>query len=367
MTFEEIMLKSFELSEKETARIQRTMIKDYNIALKKINAQIKDVYAVILSGVEPSEYFNIMTKYNRLVKLQLSISQEYAKLARQTKIKMVENSEIAFSNTYYRQMYSINWTQINTIFTPVNADVLAVSVYGTPRVWNSLAEQFGDMTDYIPKSGTLLEQLLAKNNAKTIADLQQKLRAGLITGDSYTKVAREIREVMGNSVNNSLRIARTEGHRNMSAGNYAQTEYAREEGVEAKRMIVSALDLKTRPQSVQVDGKFENEDGFFVYPGGKLVKFPGNSGVAAWDINDREAVITTVDGVPPETRRARDPVKEKRWDAATAAEKKNRKLSDGTEIFPRSEQTDIISFKSMPEWMEDNGLKFNKSGKMVEK
>ena len=116
--------------------------------------------------------------------------------------------------------------------------------YDYSNIWDIIKSQ-KDLAVYAPKSGTLLNELLAKNNGKTLADIQQKLRAGLISGDSYTKVAREIRGVMGNSVNNSLRIAVTEGHRNMAAGNFAMTEIAKDAGIDAKRKIVSVLDTRT--------------------------------------------------------------------------------------------------------------------------
>jgi len=95
---------------------------------------------------------------------------------------------------------------------------------------------------------------------------------------------------------------------------------------------------RTRPQSAQVDGRMENDDGFFKYPGGALVKIPGNSGVPGWDINDRESVINIIDGVPPTTRRARDPV---------------------------TGETDIISFRSFDEWAKENGLTRNRYGQLL--
>jgi hypothetical protein len=94
----------------------------------------------------------------------------------------------------------------------------------------------------------------------------------------------------------------------MAAGQYASYIDAKEQGLVAKRQVRAVLDTRTRLQSSEVDGQFDvGEGNTFIYPGGVLVAFPGNSGVARWDINDREYVIDIIDGVAPGKRIARNP------------------------------------------------------------
>jgi hypothetical protein len=102
--------------------------------------------------------------------------------------------------------------------------------------------------------------------------------------------------------------------------------------------VVAVLDDRTRPQSAQVDGEYENEDGFFEYPGGVLVRVPGNSGVAAWDINDREVVVDEVEGLEPETRRVRN---------------------------PETGRNEVISWRNFRTWAQENGLKRNAYGQYL--
>jgi hypothetical protein len=138
--------------------------------------------------------------------------------------------------------------------------------------------------------------------------------------------------------NNAERIIRTETHRTRSLGHYAASQDAKSQGARIRRQIVSVLDDRTRAQSAAVDGRYENEDGLFLYPGGVLVAVPGDSGVPGWDINDRESVIDVVEGWDPETRRARNP--------ATG-------------------ENEVIGMQSFREWADAVGLRRNRYGELV--
>jgi len=340
VTFEEIQLKAFDLTQRETRRLYASIADDYKTAMQNIDRQLRNVYLKILDDVPAEEYYNYMTKYNRLENLLEATKLEYMKAARKAGGKIEESSKLAISNLYYRQQYAVNWATDAMAFVALNPKVIEVSVYGTPVTWGKLAETYGAIEDYLPQSGTLLNELITKRRPQVLADIESTIRQGLIQGTGYKKTARGIRDIMGTSMSNAERIVRTESHRNMTAGNYAMKKAAQSEGVDARRMIVSTLDTRTRPQSAQVDGRMEDENGLFLYPNGERYKIPGNTGVPKYDINDRESVIMTVDGKPPELRRGRDPV---------------------------TGETDIISYQSFDEWLDANNHKFNKSGRIVPK
>jgi hypothetical protein len=180
--------------------------------------------------------------------------------------------------------------------------------------------------------------LLVKRSPEVINAIEQLVRGGLMAGDSYTKTARKLKGVMENDAWKALRIVNTETHRNTMAGQFATSKMLKSKGVEAKRMIVSVLDTKTRMQSAQVDGQLEDDNGYFHYPNGTLVAIPGNSGRPEWDIQDREGVIMSLDGTSTELRRGRNPV---------------------------TGEADIIEWTSFNDWMKANNLVYNKSGVMV--
>lgn len=339
MTFEEIAKKAMHLTEQEAIAAGKRVIAEYETTLKAMNNSLKDVYAK-LTGVKPEDYFNQVTKYNRLSMLIEDLQKKYLSAAKIVGKETLNSAESAIANSYYRNLYVANWAEpANGIFVALNQSVIDVSVYGTQEAWKNIADTkaFGLSETYLPQSGTLIEQLLVKRSPEVIAAIESAVRSGLMAGDSYVKTARKLKGVMETDAWKALRIVNTETHRNTMAGQYASGEALRSQGVQAKRMIVSVLDSRTRMQSAQVDGQVEDENGYFHYPNGTLVAIPGNSGVAAYDINDRESVIMTVDGTPPELRRGRDPV---------------------------TGQSDIIAWSSFDDWMKDNNLIY-KNGKMV--
>lgn len=350
MTFREIQRQGIEITEKEYLKMLRVVNKNYKEALDKIRKEIKKLYVEVLSGVDPERYYAVASKFNRLVKLQKQIADEYIKASNKSARAITEASNIAIANNFYRQQFSIKFgssvlEDVNMPFTLLNKEVIDISVFGTDNVWKSISEstidrlskKFGDLTRYQPKHGTLIDTLL-NNRQRDLVKLKNALTQGLINGESFTKTSTKVKNILGTTASNAERIVRTEGHRNMMSAQMASNQFAKSEGVEAVRMIDSTLDGRTRPQSASVDGQKENEDGFFVYPGGVLVSSPGNSGIARFDINDREVVITAVEGVPPKLRRARNPVTGK---------------------------TEIISYKSFNEWADEHGLKYNKFGRLV--
>lgn len=341
MTLEELFLKSYDLTEAERKALDKRMIAEYQKALGEIDKRLKEVHLNVLSGVKKEDYYNEMVKFNRLKKLSADIQKDYLKAANNVGSLQKEAAELSISNLYYRQLYAIDWTQTtNQVFTVLPRAVIEASVYGSQEAWRLIADEYGDPKAYLPQSGTLLEAVMKKNKAVDLQALESKLTQALIQGKGYRATVKDIKDVMETSTAKAMRIAATEGHRNMMAGNYAMTNIARENGVDVKRKILSVLDLKTRPQSVQVDGLVENDDGYFIYPDDVRVRIPGNSGVARWDINDRESVVNIVDGEGPELRRARNPVTGK---------------------------NEIIDFQSYEQWAKDNNLKKLASGKWVPK
>jgi hypothetical protein len=142
------------------------------------------------------------------------------------------------------------------------------------------------------------------NNVDLLNKVAEEIRTGLVEGESLQKVARRIKDrfVKLQVVNkktrvsggyaDALTIVRTETHRAYNLGKlkgFDQVDTFLDEN--AKRILVATLDSRTRPQSAQMDGQVADEQGFFTYPNGVKAKVPGTTGVAKYDIRDRETVI----------------------------------------------------------------------------
>ena len=339
MTFAQLQDRGIDLTRAEYMAGQREVLDALRGALAEARAGLRKLYDK-LSGVSPADYFNEAVKFRRLQSLENQLIGAYRQAARRSGLAVEHSAKIAISNSYYRQQYvntiGAALTEANITVPILPQQVIETSVYGTRDLW---ANRFGRSADYAPKSGALLKALLDENRARDVERLRRAITQSLALGEPYTQAAARVKSVLDTSAANAIRIVRTEGHRNALSGQYAARESAESDGLQVRRQIVSVLDDRTRPQSVQVDGLMENDDGYFEYPGGVLVKIPGNSGVAEWDINDREAVIMVIDGVEPTARRARDPV---------------------------TGETDIISWQRFDAWAKDVGLTRNAFGQIIE-
>jgi len=339
MTLRELQDQGYNITRREYMALHGRVTSELKTALDESRRKLRKLYDK-LDSVKPEDYYVTAVKFNRLTRLQDDLIRAYNSAARRSGTVIQNAAELAISNAYYRQQFAMVLgtsvlDEVNMVFTVLPSEVIEASVYGTAT---RIRERFGTASDYIPKSGTFLEAVLDRNRQADVDKIRTAVTQALTQGEGYQKAAARIKTILDTTATNAERIIRTEGHRNQTSGQYALTQEARAQGIQTRRQILSVLDSRTRPQSAEVDGQMENDDGYFVYPGGALVRIPGNSGVAAWDINDREAVIDVIDGVEPTVRRARDPI---------------------------TGETDIISFASFDEWASDNGLTKNDYGQLI--
>lgn len=314
MTYAQMQGRALALSSTELQRFSRELARQYDIAGREIRQQINQFYSRVLTGIRPENYYNEAIKFDRLQKLQRQVDDLYNQAARQAGIQVRNASRLAIYNQYARNAYALSLVTppINLTFFKLPSSMVDIAVLGTGRAWRQLEtrvrrrieETLGGPSPYQPKYGTL-SQLLTDRRNRDLRRIQDRLVQGIIQGNGFRVTAREITRSVNISRFNALRIVRTETHRNQNAGHFAASRWAQSQGARITRVIVSTLDSRTRPQSAQVDGRRENAQGLFEYPGGLLVDFPGNSGNPAFDINDRERVISEVEGFPPNQRRAR--------------------------------------------------------------
>jgi hypothetical protein len=87
-----------------------------------------------------------------------------------------------------------------------------------------------------------------------------------------------------------------------------------------------------------MDGQRVGVDEPFTYPNGVKAFTPGTTGIAKYDINDRETVIDIIDGESPKIRRGRNPI---------------------------TGENEVFSYKSFSSWAKENGLTKNKYGELL--
>jgi hypothetical protein len=158
----------------------------------------------------------------------------------------------------------------------------------------------------------MLNDILEKNRRSVIYDLKQAINIGLTNGDTVDMTARRISKVLDGDYKKAVRVARTETHRVREAGFY---EGARDFDEQLKstdtnmRMVKiwrTMKDERVRPQRRKkgkggkwstkmghganhmiMDGQTVLVDEKFTLSDGNVTDAPGQSGIAAQDINCR--------------------------------------------------------------------------------
>lgn len=346
MTFREFLDSVPERNERDVRELDRQLTRHYREARDRIQAEIDKLYARALAGADPKDYYALTVRFNRLNRLQGQVKDAYERAAGRAGIEIQRASRLTMSQSYYANQYALQ-LGVNTgqgialSFTRLPEELIEFAVVGTQDAWRKIVQERmrvpGDLDAYRPPAGTLNDILLNRTR-RDLQRVQDTIVQALIQGKNATQMSGELSRALSISRNNAQRIIRTETHRTQSLGHYAASEHAKEQGARVRRQIVSVLDDRTRPQSAAVDGQMENEDGYFVYPGGVMVRVPGSSGVAGWDINDREVAIDVVEGLEPETRRMRN---------------------------PETGRNEVISWRSFDKWAKERGLTRNRYGQLL--
>lgn len=180
-----------------------------------------------------------------------------------------------------------------------------------------LTAEFGESLNITPEQiknsvhNPLMQIALEKNHRDIVYDIKRAVAIGLMNGDRYTTIARQINVALDREngpYRNAIRIARTEVHRVREAGNHDAAVYVDEElqkGTTGRRMVKTwktMRDERVRPQNAgkrkkgEADHvKMEGQTVLEIEPfdlgdyNGQHVEamMPGNSGVAAHDIHCR--------------------------------------------------------------------------------
>jgi hypothetical protein len=364
-THKGLQLDGYTSTEEEMQKIALIIADDYLTASKEITAKLQAIYAKYLTGIDPDDYYNTLIQYNRLQNMLKEVSDSYLKYSRKAGKEIGKSGELAINNNFYRQYYSLSFIDgpIDLKFGIINPNLVEASVYGTAEAWRKIQsdaflDRYGNPKLYM-RQGTLSETLV-KNNAQTLAKLRQTLQTGLLNGDGYRKTARSVREIVGTvqivdgkkvytgGLAQAVTLTRTEGTRNLNAGNLASTNDSRAQGLEISRRWDATLDGRTRPAHGKADGQTENKDGLFTV-GGEKGPYPGALQSAGNNANCRCTTIDIVDGQSPLGRRGRPP--------QTAEQRK-------AGIIPESE---VFSYKTYDEYMRSYGMTEDKTGKWVKK
>lgn len=279
-------VREFRLLDRKIAKYlnenEYKLLHAYLETLNRIRHKVSDAFeragikGPIKEGEIPGLHFEQMNKYGRLVKLEAEIALEIKALSGMTIKTMASQLKDIFRT-------------VDKMTGETAGSVMGISLdFAKPNnevILESIKNPY-DRVGWKFRTGG--------HHAKSIQQVKSEITAGLIEGKGFAQTAAEIKTKVNGLANNVTRIVRTESHRvhniarNQSLEKTLKT--ARELDVDLVKVISSVMDNRTRPQSAQMHGQMAGKDGLFRYPNG-VRGLPGNTGVAEYDINDRETVI----------------------------------------------------------------------------
>ena len=253
----------------------KQLVKELSTALEDINKQISEMYLKYGNDVNITE----MSKYNRLVNLETAIADRLKDYLQLSKLQLSG----VFKDVYIKT-FNLTETALNEAF--------------------DVKLGFGEVSDAKLKAAldNPLDRVKWKwkgrmngHTSKAVQQVHSELVQGIIQGKGYKGTAASIKGKVKNLENNVMRITRTETHRIRNVARVEGLDQADKSfkrlGIEVERVLMSVMDGKTREQSAEMNGQVADEDGNFTYPDGTKCDTPGNTGIAEYDINDREIVI----------------------------------------------------------------------------
>ncbi|HDE6229557.1 TPA: phage head morphogenesis protein, partial [Staphylococcus aureus] len=106
---------------------------------------------------------------------------------------------------------------------------------------------------------------LQKHRDEVLKKIRMHITQGIMSGEGYSKIAKAIRDDVGMSKAQSLRVARTEAGRAMSQAGLDSAMVAKDNGLKMKKRWNATKDTRTRDthrhldgESVEIDQNFQS-------------------------------------------------------------------------------------------------------------
>ena len=344
MKFNDSQLKAFELAETRSKQLDRIMLDNYNVAYKNIVSDMEKLYARVLAGIKPEDYYVTVIRYNRLAQLLDGVAKKFDTYSNRAGFQIKDMSTFVMNDMFYRRQFllaSVGAGEVPYKFAPLDPRLVELTVTGTAEAWNkipkAIQEKYGNVLNYQPQAGSITG-IIFENRKQDLVKIQQVITQGFIQGKTIAQMTSSIQDAVNVAKYKAERIARTEFTRTANAGAYAATKDAEAMGIEIKRKWVATLDASTRPVHAALDGQIVGVDEPFKSSAGEVMR-PGEFSDAGQNINCRCTVVDIVDGVEPGLRRAR-----------------KIKINENGTISNVPGQSEVISYKNYNEWLELNGI-----------
>lgn len=183
-----------------------------------------------------------------------------------------EYLEKSYINGYTGVMYDLMISSGIPIIMPINQNQVVKAIQTDSKLSKGLYARLGEDVNYLKRS------------------IRAELSRGIANGSTWNEIAGKIAKGMNSpfntSINNAIRIARTEGHRVQQKATLESMIAAKEKGADILKQWDSTLDNKTRPHHRMLDGQIKEIEEDFEVDGLKA-QAPGHFGKPKEDCNCR--------------------------------------------------------------------------------
>ena len=214
--------------------------KEIEILFAKRLKEIKQIIANMYEKYdrdEPQVTWTEFNKYNRLNKelnrIGQMLSQDYREVA-----KAIKQSQ---QNIYIEKyMMSLFLYEVASQ-TSMNFDI------PTAQTIQTAIEQPIEFIKLVPT--------LQKHRDDTLKRIRTHITQGIMSGEGYSKIAKALRDDLGMSKAQSVRVARTETGRALSQAGLDSATVAKDNGLDMKKRWYATKDTRTRDTHRHLDGQ----------------------------------------------------------------------------------------------------------------
>lgn len=212
--------------------------------LKVIKQEIADMYEKYQSD-DPHVTWTEFNKYNRLNKeltrIGTMLTDDYREVA-----KAIQKSQ---KDAYIEKFMMSLFLYEMASQTSMQFDVPTASVI------NKAIEQPIEFIKLVPT--------LQKHRDEVLKKIRIHITQGIMSGEGYSKIAKALRDDIGMTKAQSLRVARTEAGRAMSQAGLDSAMVAKDNGLDIKKRWSATKDTRTRDTHRHLDGvSVDIEDNF---------------------------------------------------------------------------------------------------------
>lgn len=176
-------------------------------------------------------------KYNRLNKEIIRIAQMFNGDYKE----IIKTIQVSQQNSYIKKYLMSLYLYEMASQKPMQFDV------PSPEVITSAIDQPIEFIKLVPT--------LQKHRNEVIKRIRINITQGIMSGEGYTKIAKSLREDIGMTKTQSLRVARTEAGRAMSQAGLDSAKVAKDNGLDMKKKWFATKDTMTRDTHRHLDGK----------------------------------------------------------------------------------------------------------------